>query len=52
MDCNGRLGRALWLHEMKKFDNPIIGGFLQTFYYQVLEYYNYESEEWSKYEPE
>ena len=35
-DCNGRSGRALWLHSM----GGIIGaplGFLHTFYYQTLE---------------
>lgn len=43
-DCNGRSGRALWLHDMKG-NAPL--GFLHTWYYQSLEakrYYDRQQE--------
>jgi len=35
MDCNGRSGRALWLHRMGH--GVLLRGFLHTFYYQTLD---------------
>lgn len=38
-DCNGRVGRLLWFWIMSKYGwKPNYGTFLQTFYYQTLEF--------------
>lgn len=39
MDGNGRSGRALWMWQMRKQKRTMyLGGFLQNFYYQALEF--------------
>lgn len=39
MDGNGRTGRAIWLHMMRKQGRgPWLRPFLHTFYYQTLEF--------------
>jgi len=39
MDCNGRTGRALWLHKTCMHSGVLQLGFLHTFYYQTLEHH-------------